>query len=258
MIDRPSPGLTAPDGAALTWVGVNFWSRAGGPRMWSDAFDEAVVRDELRVLADHGLNVTRSFFYLPDFMPDPYTIDEACAGRYARFLDLSREAGVGTIPTFVVGHMSGENWDVAWRQGRDLYGDGWMLARQAFFARSMAERFGSHPAVAGWLLSNEMPLYGGPTTAEYARSWTELLVQAVRAGGAAQPVSTGDGALRPLIEDARPVRYAELTGDPTPAGPVTKGSYLGVPLREFALEFGLVIDNTVYVGIDVTVPYRVE
>jgi endo-1,4-beta-mannosidase len=194
VIDRPSPVLAAPDGAPLTWVGVNFWSRAGGPRMWSDAFEEGVVRDELAVLAEHGLNVTRSFYYLPDFMPTPYSIDEGCAGRFARFLDLSAEAGVGTIPTFVVGHMSGENWDVPWRRGRDLYGDGWMLARQAFFARSMAERFGRHPAVVGWLLSNEMPLYGGPTDAEYARSWTELLVQAVRAGGAAQPVSTGDGA----------------------------------------------------------------
>jgi endo-1,4-beta-mannosidase len=194
VIDRLSPGLSAPDGASLTWVGVNFWSRAGGPRMWSAAFDEDVVRGELRVLADHGLNVTRSFFFLPDFMPAPDVIDEDCAGRFARFLDLSDEAGVGTIPTFVVGHMSGENWDVPWRLGRDLYGDGWMLARQAFFVRSMAARFGRHPAVVGWLLSNEMPLYGGSTTAEYARSWTELLVQAVRAGGATQPVSTGDGA----------------------------------------------------------------
>jgi endo-1,4-beta-mannosidase len=194
VIDRPSPRLTAPDGASPAWVGVNFWSRAGGPRMWSAVFDEDVVRDELHVLAEHGLNVTRSFFFLPDFMPTPYAVDEDCVRRYERFLDLSAEAGVGTIPTFVVGHMSGENWDVSWRQGRDLYADGWMLARQAFFARSMAGRFGGHPAVVGWLLSNEMPLYGGSTTAEYARSWTELLVQAVRAGGATQPVSTGDGA----------------------------------------------------------------
>jgi endo-1,4-beta-mannosidase len=175
-------------------VGANYWSRAGGPRMWTDRFDEAVVRQELEVLARHGLDVTRSFFFLPDFLPSPYAVEEACVRRYGRFLDLSREAGVGTIPTFVVGHMSGENWDVAWRGGRDLYADGWMLARQAWFAREMAARFGGHPAVVGWLLSNEMPLYGGETAPEYARSWAEVLTQAVRAGGARQPVSTGDGA----------------------------------------------------------------
>jgi endo-1,4-beta-mannosidase len=161
--------------------------------MWS-TFDPDTVREELLVLARHGLDVTRSFFFMPDFMPTPYALDEGCVERFARFLDLSAEAGLGTIPTFVVGHMSGENWDVPWRGGRDLYADGWMLARQAFFARSMAERFGAHPAVVGWLLSNEVPLYGGVTRPEYGRSWTELLVQAIRAGGARQPVSTGDGA----------------------------------------------------------------
>jgi endo-1,4-beta-mannosidase len=58
----------------------------------------------------------------------------------------------------------------------------------------MTQRFGAHPAVAGWLLSNEMPLYGGETDADSAWAWAELLVQAVRAGGGRQPVSTGDGA----------------------------------------------------------------
>ncbi|HXM57030.1 MAG TPA: cellulase family glycosylhydrolase, partial [Candidatus Dormibacteraeota bacterium] len=189
MIERPSARLSE-----ATWVGANFWSRAGGPRMWSDRFDEAIVREELEVLARHGLDVTRSFFYLPDFLPDPYTIDERCVARYARFLDLSQQAGIATIPTFIVGHMSGENWDVPWRGGRDLYADGWMLARQAWFAREMASRFGGHPAVAAWLLSNEIPLYGGETSPEYGRSWVEVLTQAVRAGGARQPVSSGDGA----------------------------------------------------------------
>lgn len=189
MIERPSARLPG-----RAWVGANYWSRAGGPRMWTDRFDEAVVREELAVLARHGLDVTRSFFFLPDFLPHPYAIDEACVRRFGRFLDLSHEAGMGTIPTFVVGHMSGENWDVPWRGGRDLYADGWMLARQAWFAREMAARFGGHPAVVGWLLSNEMPLYGGETAPEYGRSWAEVLTQAVRAGGARQPVSTGDGA----------------------------------------------------------------
>jgi endo-1,4-beta-mannosidase len=179
-------------GAPQVWLGVNFWSRAGGPRMWVN-FDEGIVRKELSVLAQHGLNVTRSFFYLPDFMPAPDILDEECCEHYAQFLDLSAEAGLGTIPTFIVGHMSGENWDVDWRAGRDLYADGWMLAQQCWFAEQMARRFGGHEAVAGWLASNEMPLYGGATTPEYARSWGRLLRQAVRAAGATQPFSLGDG-----------------------------------------------------------------
>ena len=51
------------------WLGVNFWSRAGGPRMWTTRYDGAVVREELEMLAAHGLNVTRSFCFWPDFVP---------------------------------------------------------------------------------------------------------------------------------------------------------------------------------------------
>ena len=181
------------DGHAVTWLGANFWSRTGGPLMWRN-YDQETVRAELRVLADHGLNMTRSFFYWPDFMPAPDRIDEEMAAKYADFLDRHAEAGLTTIPTFLVGHMSGENWDPPWRCGRDLYSDVWMVARQAWFAGEMVRRFGSHPAVCGWLVSNEMPIYGGPAPREIIASWAQLVIDAVRAAGGSQPVSLGDGA----------------------------------------------------------------
>ncbi|HLI08774.1 MAG TPA: cellulase family glycosylhydrolase [Ktedonobacteraceae bacterium] len=192
MIERPFLQLPS-DTEPRTWLGANFWSRVGGPLMWRTP-DINVWREELRVLREHGLNITRSFFYWPDFMPAPDTIDETYVARYGQFLDTCQEVGIATIPTFIVGHMSGENWDVAWRGERNLYSDGWMLAQQAFFIRELVSRFKDHPAVAGWLLSNEVPIYGGQTTPEMGRSWAQLLTQAVRAAGATQPVSTGDGA----------------------------------------------------------------
>lgn len=177
----------------VAWLGANYWSRRGGPLMWR-SYDPSVIREELRVLADHGLNVTRSFFYWPDFMPAPDRIDEACAAHYADFLDAHAEIGLTTIPTLIVGHMSGQNWDPAWRNGRDLYGDVWMVARQAWFAEQMARRFAGHPAVSGWLVSNEMPIYGERSARETVTSWASLVVQGLRAGGATQPISIGDGA----------------------------------------------------------------
>ncbi len=180
---------------AVAWLGANFWSRRGGPLMWQ-SYDPALVREELRVLAEHGLTMTRSFFYWPHFMPEPDRIDEGCVERYGDFLDAHVEAGLTTIPTLLVGHMSGENWDPAWRRGRDLYGDVWMVARQAWFGEQMARRFAGHPAVTGWLISNEMPIYGERerSVRETVTSWASLLVQALRAGGASQPISIGDGA----------------------------------------------------------------
>ena len=161
--------------------------------MW-DLYDATVVREELAVLAEHGCNMTRSFCYWPDFVPTPETLDEVVLGRFADFLDAHVDAGLGTIPTFIVGHMSGENWDPAWRQGRDLYRDVWLVSQQAWFAHEIARRFGQHPAIVGWLISNEMPLYGGPATSDEITAWARIQIQAVRSAGAMQPISLGDGA----------------------------------------------------------------
>lgn len=187
----PRPSLQLP--VDRPWLGVNFWSRGGGPLMWR-TYDDDLVRSELALMADHGVRLTRSFLYWPDFHPEPDTIDEGYVERYRRFLDAHVDLGMQTIPTFLVGHMSGENWDVSWRGGRDLYADGFVLGQQAFFLREITGRIRDSPAVAGWLVSNEMPLYGGPTTREYARAWGEICVHAIRAGGSDLPVGLGDGA----------------------------------------------------------------
>jgi endo-1,4-beta-mannosidase len=182
------------DGQPASWVGANYWSRTGGPFMWR-GYDPDIVRAELRVLREHGLMMTRSFFFWPDFMPEPHVIDEEMTARFADFLDRHAEQGLSTIPTFIVGHMSGENWDPPWRAGRDLYSDVWMVGRQAWFAGEMVRRFGDHQAVAGWLVSNEMPLYGGDHAPhEVVAAWARIIRDAVRAAGGRQPFSLGDGA----------------------------------------------------------------
>jgi endo-1,4-beta-mannosidase len=161
--------------------------------MWL-RFDPALVRHELSVLASHGCNVTRSFCFWPDFMPAPGTLACEQVDRFADFLDAHLELGMATIPTFIVGHMSGENWDPAWRDGRDLLRDVRLVSQQAWFAAEIARRFGRHEAVAGWLVSNEMPLYAGAATQEEVTAWARIIVQAIRSAGAGQPVSLGDGA----------------------------------------------------------------
>jgi endo-1,4-beta-mannosidase len=181
------------------WVGVNFWSRSGGPRMWVN-YDRDIVREELATMRDHGMSVTRSFLYWPDTMPTPDALDEQVMANFADFLDAHTELGMTTIPTFLVGHMSGENWDPAWRDGRDIFEDVWFVARQAWYIRSVVERVGGHAAIRAWLLTNEIPIYahwqtrGAGTPAASVISWAQILIDAVRAGGSRLPVSIGDGA----------------------------------------------------------------
>ena len=46
-------------------VGANYWSRAGGPRMW-ERFDETIVKAELAALKAAGLDCLRVFAFAPD------------------------------------------------------------------------------------------------------------------------------------------------------------------------------------------------
>ena len=217
------------------------------------------------MLAAHGLNVTRSFCFWPDFVPEPERLDGDVLDRFADFLDAHVERGLGTIPTFVVGHMSGQNWDPAWRDGRDLYRDAWLVSQQAWLAGELARRFGRHRAVVGWLVSNEMPLYGGPAAAEEIEAWARPIVQAVRAAGATQPISLGDGAwgvevtgrdngyslrtLAPLVDFVGPHTYPmqddELRQLLTPAFTCELAGSFGKPviLEEFGVSSDFAADD---------------
>lgn len=198
-MERPAAKVVV-DGTPQVWVGVNFWSRTGGPLMWR-YYDPDVVQSELETMRDNGMTVTRSFFYWPDFQPTPDSIDEGLVARFRDFLDRHQALGMTSIPTFLVGHMSGQNWDPAWRGGRDLFGDVWFVARQAWYVRELTARLHDHPAVAGWLLTNEIPIYADwrsrgndALDPDQVISWAQILLDAVRAGGGTQPVSIGEGA----------------------------------------------------------------
>ena len=149
---------------------------------------------------------------------------------------------MSTVPTFIVGHMSGENWDPAWRGGRDLYPDVWMVARQAWFAGEMVRRFGAHPAVCGWLVSNEMPIYGGEERAAGGRRrlGADHQGRGARGGRPAAVLARrrrlGHRAQRPVTPGSRLADTAAAVRLPRPAR-VPRGRRRGPP----ALRGGLAL-----------------
>lgn len=174
-------------------LGANYWSRAGATRMWS-TFDEEEVREELAWARSIGLDVLRWFLYWPDLEPRPGEMAEGCWEHVHRFLDLAQEAKLGTFPTLLVGHMSGQNWDPPWRDGRDLWQDPFMLEQEEWFIGESVARLASHPAVRGWVLTNEWPLYAGHTTVPVFRHWLHRMTAAVRQRDPeGRPISVGDG-----------------------------------------------------------------
>ena len=82
----------------VSWLGANFWSRTGGPLMWR-SYDPAVdPRGTAAYSRAHGLTMTRSFFYWPDFMPGRTRSTRTMTARFADFLDRHAEQGLTHDP----------------------------------------------------------------------------------------------------------------------------------------------------------------
>ncbi|HEX8950458.1 MAG TPA: beta-galactosidase trimerization domain-containing protein, partial [Polyangia bacterium] len=182
-------------------LGANYWSRAGGPRMW-ERFDEAVVRDELAALKAAGLDCLRMFAFVPTMMPHPPALDDERLVAMARFADLAAAAGLALLPTPLVGHMSGENYGfVGQSADRSLYRDAELRAWQTALVRGVVRALADKPNVAAWILSNEMPLWAGAVglasgaPAGDVVDWARALTAAVRDADATRPVGTGDGMM---------------------------------------------------------------
>jgi endo-1,4-beta-mannosidase len=188
------PPLLNVNGRPTFILGVNYWSRAGGPRMW-ERFDERVVKEELAQMRRIGLNVLRGFAFIPSFMPRPPAVEGAALALLDRFLALAEESEVGVIPSVLVGHMSGENYDFPGQRGRCLYEDSELLEWQHALSRAVAATGSRHSSVIAYLASNEMPLWGGRAEPPVIAAWARGLRHAIRDEDRARPFSLGDGVM---------------------------------------------------------------
>ncbi|WP_053001087.1 cellulase family glycosylhydrolase [Kosmotoga pacifica] len=175
-------------------LGVNYWSRSGSIFMWEDEYwNPKIVEEEIIQMKELKMNVCRFFILSPSFMPKPNSLSNRHMERLEAFLSLCEKHDLKTIPTFIVGHMSGENWDFSFREGRDLYTDPFMLEQQRFLISEIVKRIKDSPAIWGYLLTNEMPLYGGKSTPDSVISWAKKLIKAIKTIDPHRPVGTGDG-----------------------------------------------------------------
>jgi endo-1,4-beta-mannosidase len=60
--------------------------------------------------------------------------------------------------------------------------------------QAVVRRFADHPALFGWILTNEIPNMTGPVSPEKATAWMAAMYQAITAIDSKHPVGTGDGA----------------------------------------------------------------
>ena len=150
---------------------------------------------ELATLAAHGCNVTRSFCFWPDFVPEPETARRGrCSAasptsstRTSRPVSArSRRSSSATCPART-GIRPGAS-------GRDLYRDVWLVAQQAWFAAEIAAASARTRRSSAGSSRTRCRSTAARRTSDEIAAWARILVQAVRAAGATQPISLGDGA----------------------------------------------------------------
>ncbi len=180
------------NGRPIYLIGVNYWSRKTGPLMWRK-WSPSDVRAELEQMKDLGMNVCRSFLYWPDFMPVPDRVENEMLDRLGEFISLCEDVDLFTIPSFFVGHMSGEDWDVPWREGKNFYTDPWMLKQESLFVREVVKKVKDSKAIIGWLLSNEITNYAGNSDSPSVNNWIKKMREEIRSLDKRRPISVGDG-----------------------------------------------------------------
>ncbi|HEY8498327.1 MAG TPA: hypothetical protein VIK90_03660 [Limnochordales bacterium] len=193
-VEAAAGGAAAATTAAAVRLGVNYWPGYAGPGMWRDFREDEIERD-LAALRAAGVEYTRSFVFWPDFMPEPDRVEPQALERLRRFLALHERAGLRVHLTFLVGHMSGENWPPRWMDdpGR-LYTDPVLLLAQERLLEAVIGVARTSPAVEAYVLTNELPLFTGPAPAEAVRAWASRMYGLVKALDGGRPVSIGDGA----------------------------------------------------------------
>ena len=183
-----------PAGDPVYLLGANYWPQKHGPWMYREPWAEPEISAEFKQLAALGCNVVRVFCFTPDFLPSPESVEQTALDRLESLVALAAEQDLWSIPTFLVGHMSGENWEPAWSAGRNWYTDETVLSACELLIRTIVQRFAGDARIAAWLMTNEWPLFAGNALEKDALAWATRLCAVVRELDKDAALSLGDGA----------------------------------------------------------------
>ena len=178
------------------WIGPNYWPAHAGIRMWTDWRPDQIQIDLERMIS-LGFTVNRSFLFMPDFMPTAKRVDPIMLERFIKFLQLCNQAGIKTLPSFFVGHMSGEDWDTPWRKNRNFYTDPLLLEIQKVYVQTIVNAARHTDAVAAWIASNEIYNYEPNGSSQEIADWGRVITEYIKEIDPLRPVSLGEGARGP-------------------------------------------------------------
>ncbi|ADL69415.1 Beta-galactosidase trimerisation domain protein [Thermoanaerobacterium thermosaccharolyticum DSM 571] len=171
-------------------IGANYWPRNYGVDMWKQ-WDKDEIKKEFKEAKSLGLDVLRINLLWEDFQPHPDMISEDAIKKFDELIGICHDVDIKIVPTFFVGHMSGENFDIPWRNGKNIYNDPFMLRHEVKLVRFFAERYKDESAILFWDLSNEPDNYVKAESNHDAWLWNYVLSSEIKKHDKNHPVTLG-------------------------------------------------------------------
>ncbi|MBI4977159.1 MAG: cellulase family glycosylhydrolase [Spirochaetes bacterium] len=209
-------------------LGVNYWPRHRGPRMWSE-FNADEIDGEFAEIKAMGMNTVRIFPVWDDFQPlkevgvgdkwreivmrndemtssieNPAMIDEKMMKHFDTVLALADKHGLKLIVALMTGWMSGMLFDVSWRKNRNIYTDPFMMKWQLLYCGTFAKRYSDSKTIIGWEYGNEHNCFMHCPTGESAWTWLRSIANEIRVNDRNHPVVSGMHSLTPYATDGTP------------------------------------------------------
>lgn len=198
-------------------IGCNYWASNAGTEMWRQ-FDETIIRDDIRVLSQYGVEYLRVFPNWRDFQPiepfyaggavfkeyrmltgsipdNKYYLDGEILGRFDKFCDICDEYGVKLIVGLLTGWMSGRTFIPIALYDKNLYLDPICHYFEQLYVCGMVERFKNKPAIYAWNHGNEIDVLGNPMSRFGAEAWSRMISNAILSSDNSRPIICGAHAL---------------------------------------------------------------
>jgi len=167
--------------------GANYVPRKGWWYCWED-WSPGPIAEDLRAIADLGLDHVRIQCLWPMFQPGISSVSESMLEKLRELLDASDRAGLDVEVTVLNGWMSGLQYLPAWvaplkvssrAHDGNVFADREVIEAEKLLFRRLADAVGGHRRFLGFDIGNELGVLQGisnPVTQEQADAWgTEIL-----------------------------------------------------------------------------------
>ncbi len=198
-------------------LGCNYWASNAGTEMWRQ-FDENVIRKDIKMLGEYGVEYLRVFPNWRDFQPveplytggatfkeyrmtdgklptNKYYLDEEMLNRFDLFCNICEEYGVKLIVGLITGWMSGRTFMPIALYDKNLYTDPICHYFEQLYISGLVERFKDKSVIYAWDQGNESDVLGDPENHFAAEAWARMVSNAILAKDNTRPIICGAHAL---------------------------------------------------------------